>query len=257
MSCPSAVRARAVVAPLRTVTADGVASTPIARSDASRSESDGVASGEPNTRCTSAPAAQPMANAPRPSPGGTTPSVSADSQDIPMSHRPNFRSGSTKYGLATVTAAAPAASASDGNGTVWSARPRPSNTFETVSSTTHPASATPNAVITMLAAQSRSSVQRLRTSANTAMTTTQTCARSYAASQTKSNRAGNSANQPANAPSRSPGSLACAAVTRMMTSESVSRTTSVGRRNRFDVDGAANARARSRRDRRSDTSTRW
>ncbi len=48
-------------------------------------------------------------------PGSVTPSTSVESQARPISHRPNLRSGLTRYGFATAMAAAPAASASDGN----------------------------------------------------------------------------------------------------------------------------------------------
>ena len=72
-----------------------------------------------------------------------------------------------------------------------------------------------------------------------AITTIQIWTKSNSGPQTKSNNAGSAVNQLARADSKSPGSPIWEAVTASRTSDSVSRTTSVGRRNRSDVDGTA------------------
>ena len=124
-----------------------------------------------------------------------------------MSQRPNLRNGLTRYGLATVIAAAPAARASDGNVEVPFADPMLSRRSGTAPSTIRPTSATPATVRATPAAQSRSSDQRCRTRASTPMTTTQICKKSNAGRQTMSRIPGNAVNQPANAVSAAPGSF--------------------------------------------------
>ena len=175
----------------------------------------------------------------------------------PMSQRPNFLSGATKYGLATVIAAAPAANASDGNG--WRRRHARSRqdvgggVLDDPPDERHCGHGEHHARRPV--AQQRPRVcgpGDHRDDDDPDLYEVERCR------PDEIEQCGERRHPVGRMPTRSsPGSPTRSAVTAMMTSDSVSSTTSVGRRKRSDVDGTAKSRALIRRDLRSDMWTRW